>query len=82
MALSDFDNPEQTTRTTRVRLIDKRDFEILDRDLEVHEGPPIGPWVSFLGIRIALRVESTNRYLGIVPDLNEDRLRDEKVSTR
>ena len=67
----DLDNPDQTLVRGNVRLTDKRGSDILEKYYVVHFGAPIGPWIEFLGIRIALRVIRSNVFDGIVPDFTD-----------
>jgi hypothetical protein len=71
--LADLDYPPQTIIRGKVRLTDKRGFDILDKHFDVHIGEPRGPWIEFLGISIALRTVRSNVFDGVVPDFTDVR---------
>jgi hypothetical protein len=67
--LTDYEAPPQHEEHHQVLLRDKRGKVLLKkRRIKVWVGEPIGDWILFRNIRIALHREGHDRFEGIVPD--------------
>ena len=63
----DYEYPPQEVHRAHVQLFNELDTELFNGHLDVHVGEPLGSWVEFKGIRIALRRVQHREYQGIVP---------------
>jgi hypothetical protein len=69
--MTDYEYPPQEQHSHRVELFDIRRKLLKRGRMDVWSGEPIGDWVEFHGIRIALRRLPHNKFEGIVPDSTE-----------
>lgn len=67
--MTDYDNPPQHKRRVHMRLNDLRGNKLFDGKAEVWSGPPIGDWVEFRKVRIALKRINDKEFDGLVPDI-------------
>jgi len=63
--MADYDEGPQTIINRRVKLFDREGDLLEDGMLDIHTGPPVGDWVLFKGIRIALNREKSDTYVGV-----------------
>lgn len=68
--MTDLEYPPQKKRHAKVSLLDTKGRLLRRGRMEIREGEPLGDWVEFRGIRIALR-RVKNDFEGIVPDSTE-----------
>jgi hypothetical protein len=66
--MTDYEYLPQQKHSHRVELFDRQHKLLKRRRMDVWSGEPVGDWVEFRDIRIALRRLSHNKFEGIVPD--------------